>query len=51
MPRLRVLEPGPWFRSVTPERYLELYRELLDRLDPTETFDRLISFGDTPVMT
>jgi hypothetical protein len=48
--RLRALEPGPWFRSVAPVRYLELYRDLLDRLDPTETFDRLNSFGDTPVM-
>jgi hypothetical protein len=48
--RLRSLEPGPWFNSVTPARYLELYREILDRLDPAEIYDRLIAFGDVPVM-
>jgi hypothetical protein len=48
--RLRALEPGPWFNSVSPERYLELYREILDRLDPNEIHDRLIEHGDTPVM-
>jgi hypothetical protein len=48
--RLRELEPGPWFKSVAPERYLALYREILDRLDPNETRDRLIGYGDTPVM-
>jgi hypothetical protein len=48
--RLRALEPGEWFRSVTPAKYLQLYREILDRLDPTEIFDRLIAFGDSPVL-
>jgi hypothetical protein len=48
--RLRALEPGQWFRSVTPARYLELYREILGRLDPAEIYDRLISFGDNPVV-
>jgi hypothetical protein len=32
--RPRELEPGEWFRSVAPARYLELYCEILDRLDP-----------------
>jgi hypothetical protein len=27
-----------------------LYREILDRLDPTEIYDRLVAFGDRPVM-
>jgi hypothetical protein len=48
--RVRALEPGNWFRSVSPARYLELYREILDRLDPREVYDRLRSFGDYPVL-
>jgi hypothetical protein len=48
--RLRELEPGPWSKSVPPERYLVLYREILDRLDPNEIHDRLFGYGDTPVM-
>jgi hypothetical protein len=48
--RLRALEPGPWFRSVAPKRYLELYRGILDQLDPAEIYDLLIAFGDYPVM-
>jgi hypothetical protein len=48
--RLRGLEPGSWFRSVQPKRYIELYREILDQLDPAKIYDRLISFGDNPVM-
>jgi hypothetical protein len=48
--RLRALEPGPWFRSVTPTRYLELYNEILSRLDPAEIYDRLVAFGDRPMM-
>jgi hypothetical protein len=48
--RLRELEPGPWFKSVTPARYLALYGEILARLDPEEIRDRLFGFGDTPVM-
>jgi hypothetical protein len=48
--RLRALEPGAWFRSVAPARYLHLYGEILDRLDPAEIFNRLIAFGDRPVL-
>lgn len=48
--RLRALEPGDWFRSVTPARYLELYSEILDRLEPAEIYDRLIAFSDNPVL-
>jgi hypothetical protein len=48
--RLRALEPGPWFRSVTPARYLELYSEILSRLDPAEIYDRLVAFSDNPVL-
>jgi hypothetical protein len=48
--RLRELEPGPWFKSVAPRRYLTLYREILDRLDPRAIRDRLFAYGDLPVM-
>jgi hypothetical protein len=48
--RVRALEPGNWFRSVSPTEYIKLYSEILDRLDPLEIFDRLISYGDNPVM-
>ena len=48
--RLRALEPGSWFRSVTPARYLQLYDEILSRLDPAEIYNRLIAFGEHPVL-
>jgi hypothetical protein len=48
--RLRMLEPGPWFKSVSQERYLALYNEILARLDPNQIRDRLFGFGETPVM-
>jgi hypothetical protein len=48
--RVRALEPGPWFRSVGPVQYLELYQKILDRLDPTEICKRLLSYGACPVM-
>jgi hypothetical protein len=35
---------------VSPARYLELYREILDQLDPASIYDRLIAFGADPVM-
>jgi hypothetical protein len=48
--RIRELEPGPWFKSVSPRCYLTLYREILDRLDPLAIRDRLLDFGELPVM-
>ena len=48
--RLCALEPGEWFRSVAPARYLKLYNEILNQLDPAAIFDRLIAFGANPVM-
>jgi hypothetical protein len=47
---IRELQPGPWFKSVTPRRYLELYTQILDILDPCEVQDRLLSLGETPVL-
>jgi hypothetical protein len=48
--RIRVLEPGPWFKSVTPEKYLELYGQILSKLDPQEVADALFHCGENPVM-
>jgi hypothetical protein len=48
--RLREPEPGEWFKSVPPERYLAVYREILERLDPAAIRDRLLAFGGKPVM-
>ena len=48
--RLRDLDPGPWFKSVSPDQYLTLYGQILDRLDPNAIRDQLLAFGDIPVM-
>jgi hypothetical protein len=38
----RGLAPGPWFRDAEAPYYCHLYRrEILDRLDPQATWDRL----------
>jgi hypothetical protein len=47
------LEPGPWFKRVTQEKYVELYhREVLAKLDPRKTFDELqkLGLGAEPVL-
>jgi hypothetical protein len=49
----RALAPGPWFRSVDATEYCWRYRrEILDRLDPQETWDRLheLAGGQEPVL-
>jgi hypothetical protein len=43
--RLRELEPGPWFKSVAPGRYLTLYHEILERLDAPAIRDRLLALA------
>lgn len=48
--RLRVLEPGSWFRTASPVKYLELYRNILAHLDPFEICDQLASLGSISVM-
>ncbi len=48
--RLRELEPGPWFKSVPPGRYMALCGQILDRLDPSAIRNRLFGYGDIPVM-
>jgi hypothetical protein len=48
--RLRELEPGPWFKSVSPKQYLERYQRILDCLDPSAIRDQLLAYGDAPVM-
>lgn len=39
--RHRALEPGPWFKSVSPTEYLTRYADILARLDPHDVADRL----------
>lgn len=48
----RTLAPGPWFNSVPPVRYDELYREILGRLDPAETVEQIdrLAGGLVPVL-
>jgi hypothetical protein len=48
--RLCQLFPGPWFNSVDPQTYLDRYDEILACLDPATIRDRLLAFGDMPVM-
>lgn len=43
---LRELAPGPWFKSVTPRKYLDLYNEQLAALDPAGIVDRLNVLGE-----
>ena len=48
--RLRELEPGPWFKSASPEQYLTRYQKILDGLDPSAIRDQLLSYGEMPIM-
>jgi hypothetical protein len=48
--KIMALAPGPWFKSVTPDKYLELYSAVLAKLDPQETADALHHCGENPVM-
>ena len=49
--RLRALEPGPWFKSVSPDQYLTRYSQILDRLDPNAICDQLHAYGDMPALS
>jgi len=48
--RLRELEPGPWFKSVSPQEYVRRYGDILNALNPTKIRDRLFDLGSTPVL-
>ena len=48
--RIRALEPGSWFKSVTPQKYLDLYGEILAKLDPDDVVKALLHCGQNPVM-
>lgn len=42
----RALAPGAWFKTVSRERYRELYfGEILGKLDPRVTFDTLVKLA------
>jgi hypothetical protein len=42
--------PGPWFKSVSPQEYLDLYNAILGKLDPRRVVDELEAFGPNPTM-
>jgi uncharacterized protein (DUF488 family) len=48
--RLRELEPGPWFKSVSAQDYVRRFSDILNALDPTEVRDRLFALANTPVL-
>lgn len=44
------LNPGPWFKSVSDQEYLQRYQaEVLDLLDPRQTAAELIALADSKV--
>lgn len=45
--RLRDLEPGSWFKSVSPDQYLTRYWQILDGLDPNAIRDQLLAYAQT----
>jgi hypothetical protein len=44
------LFPAPWFKSVSPQEYLDLYNAILAKLDPRRVVDDLEVFGPNPTM-
>jgi hypothetical protein len=48
--RVRELEPGAWFNSVSPQEYLARYSQILAQLDPAEVYERLLEHGEMPVL-
>ena len=41
------LNPGPWFNSVSPERYVEMYQpEILTPLNPQNVVEELAKLAD-----
>jgi hypothetical protein len=49
-PNMRILAPGPWFKSVTPAEFVVRYRAILDRLDPQGLADELHRYGPHPTI-
>jgi hypothetical protein len=48
--RLRELQPGPWFKSASPQEFVRRYDEILNALDPVEIWDRIFASGPAPVL-
>ena len=46
------LMPGPWFMSVGKERYIYLYRQILEQLNPQVVWDELhaMANGYEPIL-
>ena len=42
--------PGKWFKSVSPQEYLDLYNAILAKLDPKRVVADLEALGPNPTM-
>lgn len=44
--RIKELEPGPWFNSVTPLEYHKRFMAQLNELDPREVLQKIVLLAD-----
>jgi hypothetical protein len=44
------LKPSKWFKTASPQEYLDLYNAILDKLDPRRVVDDLEALGPNPTM-
>ena len=42
--------PGKWFKTASPQEYLDLYNATLDKLDPRRVVDDLEALGPNPTL-
>ena len=48
--RMRELEPGAWFNSVSPQEYLARYSKIFAQLDRAEVYERFLEHGEMPIL-
>ena len=44
------LFPGKWFKTASPQEYLDLYNEILTKLDPLHVAEDLEALGPNPTL-
>jgi hypothetical protein len=44
------LFPGKWFKTASPQEYLDFYNAILDKLDPRRVVDDLEALGPNPTL-
>ena len=49
--RFRLLEPGPWFKTSTPDEYLRSYGQILAALDPAKVAGELVALSAGKIPT